>query len=72
MTGVIISNKMDKCVTLRVDTTLRHSKYGKLFKKRKKYKAACTNSKSYTLGQVVDLVYIGKKAKTVFWKVKEN
>lgn len=37
--GVVISAKMDKTITVLVETYKRHSKYGKRVKYRKKYYA---------------------------------
>jgi small subunit ribosomal protein S17 len=38
-TGVVVSDKMDKTVVVRVDRTVMHSKYLKRFTLSKKYKA---------------------------------
>lgn len=37
--GVIVSNKMDKTVVVRVERTFRHPLYGKVLKGSKKYYA---------------------------------
>ncbi|MBT4857011.1 30S ribosomal protein S17 [Candidatus Uhrbacteria bacterium] len=37
--GVVVSDKMDKTVVVRVDNTVVHSKYLKRFTKSKKFKA---------------------------------
>ncbi len=39
MTGVVISNKMDKTVVVKVDVRKRHPKYHKSYTKSYKYKA---------------------------------
>ena len=37
--GVVVSDKMDKTVVVRVDRYVKHPKYGKFYKVRKQYKA---------------------------------
>ena len=39
MTGVVVSNKMDKTVVVKVDVRMRHPKYHKSYTKSVKYKA---------------------------------
>ena len=39
LTGVVISDKMDKTVVVEVSTTNRHQLYGKVVRNVKKYKA---------------------------------
>lgn len=39
MTGVVVSNKMDKTVVVKVDVRMRHPKYHKSYTKSQKYKA---------------------------------
>lgn len=39
LTGVVISDKMDKTVVIEVSTTQRHPLYGKVLRLVKKYKA---------------------------------
>jgi small subunit ribosomal protein S17 len=37
--GVVISNKMDKTVTVKVTTRMRHPKYAKVYERSQKYYA---------------------------------
>ena len=37
--GIVVSNKMDKTVVVKVKRTFRHAKYGKVIRTSKKYKA---------------------------------
>ncbi len=39
LTGVVVSDKMDKTVNVLVDRFVKHVKYGKFMKRSKKYKA---------------------------------
>ena len=38
-TGVVVSNKMDKTIVVRVETTLRHPQYGKVVQRASKFYA---------------------------------
>ncbi len=42
--GVVVSDKMDKTITVLVETHKRHAKYGKRVKYAKKYKAHDENN----------------------------
>lgn len=72
MTGIITSNKMQKCVVVLVSSTARHTKYGKSFKVRKKYKASCSDSLSFPIGSTVKITSTRPKSKHIRWKVVEN
>lgn len=37
--GVVISNKMNKTIVVKVERTMRHPTYGKVVKRRKKFYA---------------------------------
>lgn len=37
--GVVVSDKMEKTVVVRVERKLRHALYGKILRRSKKYKA---------------------------------
>ena len=39
LTGIVVSDKMDKTITVAVTTTKRHPLYGKVVRLVKKYKA---------------------------------
>ncbi|MFC1720650.1 30S ribosomal protein S17 [Patescibacteria group bacterium] len=39
VTGVVVSDKMDKTISVLVDRFVKHTKYGKFMKRSKKYKA---------------------------------
>ncbi len=41
LNGVIVSNKMQKTVVVRVDRTVVHPKYGKRYIVSRRYKAHC-------------------------------
>ena len=39
ITGTVVSDKMDKTISVLVDRFVKHSKYGKFMKRSKKFKA---------------------------------
>ena len=53
--GVVTSDKMDKTITVLVETYKRHAKYGKRVKYIKKFKAHDENNKE-KIGDVVEIV----------------
>lgn len=53
MTGIIVSDKMDKTVVVKVDTRKRHAKYKKSYTVSKKYKAHNENNEYKTGDKVV-------------------
>ena len=53
--GVVTSDKMDKTITVLVETYKRHAKYGKRVKYIKKFKAHDENNEA-RIGDVVEIV----------------
>ncbi len=39
LTGIVVSNKMDKTIVVRVDRTVEHAKYGKRYVVSRKFMA---------------------------------
>lgn len=54
LSGVVVSNKMDKTVVVSVSRFIKHPKYGKFYKVSKKYKAHDEENK-YQVGDNVSL-----------------
>ena len=54
-TGVVISNKMQKTIVVKLDRRIRHGKYGKFITKTKKVKAH-DETNSAAIGDLVLLV----------------
>jgi small subunit ribosomal protein S17 len=52
--GVVISDKMDKTIVVKVTRFVEHPKYGKRIKKTKKYKAHDENN-SKKVGDIVEI-----------------
>jgi len=53
--GVVISDKMDKTVVVKVTRFVEHAKYGKRIKKSKNYKAHDENNSKKT-GDLVEII----------------
>lgn len=66
--GVVVSDKMDKTIVVKVTRFVEHPKYGKRIKKTKKYKAHDeTNSKK--IGDKVEIEEIRPISKDKKFKV---
>lgn len=55
LSGVVVSDKMDKTVVVLVSRFVKHPKYGKYYKVSKKYKAHDEENR-YKTGDKVDIV----------------
>ncbi len=67
--GVVISSKMAKTVTVRVERTVRHPVYGKVIRESKKYYAHDENSDQLKVGDVVTIVEARPMSKLKRWRV---
>lgn len=54
-TGRVVSDKMDKTITVLVETKKKHPRYSKLVKYSKKYKAHDENNEAQ-MGDVVEIM----------------
>lgn len=68
--GTVISDKMDKTVTVSVERTCRDNVYGKVIKKRKKYYAH-DESESAKIGDTVLIMGTRPLSKLKRWRVVE-
>lgn len=68
-TGIVVSTKMAKTVTVRVERTLRHSLYGKVVRSSKKYHAHDENSASLKEGDEVTIIECRPMSKLKRWLV---
>jgi small subunit ribosomal protein S17 len=66
--GIVVSNKMEKTVVVRVDRTYRHPKYNKVVTRSNKYYA---HDESNTLqeGQEVEIIETRPLSKLKRWRV---
>ena len=68
--GTIVSDKMDKVVTVQVDVQNRHPLYKKFVKRHKKVKAR-DEANEAARGDVVKMVATRPLSKETHWKVVE-
>jgi len=67
--GVVVSNKMQKTVVVKVETIKKHPKYGKIFKFHKNFKAH--TDEQLSVGDKVILEETRPMSKDKRWIVKE-
>ena len=67
-TGIVVSNKMSKTVTVAVKTKIAHNKYGKVLGRTKKYKVHDENNEC-NIGDIVKIQETRPLSKTKFWKL---
>ncbi|MBS0633933.1 MAG: 30S ribosomal protein S17 [Verrucomicrobia bacterium] len=68
--GVVVSNKMQKTVVVRVERTIRHPRYDKIITRSKKYYAH-DESNSAREGDVVSIMETRPMSKLKRWRVVE-
>ncbi|HSS47147.1 MAG TPA: 30S ribosomal protein S17 [Burkholderiales bacterium] len=68
LSGRVVSDKMNKTVTVLVERTVRHPRYGKIITRSKKYHAHDEKSE-YHEGDVVIIEECRPIAKTKAWQV---
>ena len=68
--GRVISNKMDKTVTILVERQVKHALYGKYIKRSTKLHAHAADN-SCNEGDVVRVTEIAPMSKTKNWRVVE-
>lgn len=66
--GIVVSNKMEKTVVVKLETTQRHPKYDKVIKRAKKIYAH-TDDDNLNIGDVVDVVETRPLSKLKRWRV---
>jgi len=69
LTGRVVSDKMDKTVTVLVERRVTHPLYGKVLTRTRKYHAHDENNE-YKEGDLVEIEACRKLAKTKAWRVK--
>ena len=68
--GVVLSNKMQKTVVVRVERRMRHGKYGKFMTQKKKYKAH-DETNACKPGDTVRISETRPMSKEKRWRVSE-
>jgi small subunit ribosomal protein S17 len=66
--GVVVSDKMDKTVVVRVERRVMHPLYKKFIRRSKKYHAHDENN-VYKVGDVVRIIETRPISKTKTWEV---
>ncbi len=69
-TGVVVSDKMDKTVLIRIDRQVRHRVYGKIVKRSSKL-AAHDETNDAHVGDTVRVVETRPLSKSKRWRVVE-
>lgn len=70
LTGVVISDKMNKTIVVEVERTMMHPVYKKFYKKHKKYHVNDENLES-KMGDVVKIIESRPLSKTKRWNLVE-
>lgn len=68
LTGRVVSDKMDKTVTVLVERKVKHPLYGKIIRRSKKYHAHDENNE-YREGDLVIIEECRPLSKTKAWRV---
>ena len=68
MTGAVVSDKMDKTVTVLVERRVKHPLYGKIVTRSKKYHAHDENNE-FHVGDVVVIEECRPLSRTKTWRV---
>ena len=69
-TGVVVSDKMDKTVLVRVDRKVAHGRYGKIVRRSSKLAAHDEQNEAH-VGDTVRLMETRPLSKTKRWRVLE-
>lgn len=69
--GVVVSNKMQKTVTVRVERTFRHPHFHKVVSHAKKYYAHVEDAQKISVGQRVVIEETRPISKLKRWRVVE-
>jgi small subunit ribosomal protein S17 len=67
--GIVVSNKMQKTVVVKVERTMRHPQYGKVVSRAKKYYAHYEDAKPLQIGDEVQIIETRPLSKLKRWRV---
>lgn len=70
--GVVVSTKMAKTLTVRVERSIRHPVYGKVVRVSKKYYAHDENPSAWQEGDIITIVETRPMSKLKRWRVVKN
>lgn len=71
LSGVVVSNNADKTITVKVERTVKHPKYGKIIKRSTKVHAHDENN-SAKMGDVVTIQECKPYSKSKSWLLIES
>ena len=69
-TGLVVSNKMDKSITVEVQRRIRHTKYGKFVKRSSRFMAHDEKNEC-TIGDTVRIMETRPLSKNKCWRLVE-
>ena len=72
LTGIIVSDKMQKTVVVKVETIKEHPLYRRKYKTHEKYKAHAENQADYKIGDKVMIREARPMSKDKRWEVVEK
>ena len=68
--GKVVSNKMDKCITVAIADNVKHPTYGKIIKRTMKLHARDEKNEC-NIGDTVEVMETRPLSKTKRWRVTE-
>ncbi len=68
--GLVVSNKMDKSITIAVERKVKHPKYGKFVKKTSKFRAHDEKNEC-SIGDTVRIMETRPLSKSKNWRLVE-
>ena len=68
VTGTVVSDKMDKTITVRQDRLVKHPLYGKYIRRATTYKAHDENNQA-KVGDRVEITFCRPISKTKTWRL---
>jgi len=71
LTGLVVSDKTDKTVVVKVERRVKHAMYGKIIKRSKKYHAH-DETNQFREGETVRIEETAPISKLKSWKVIER
>lgn len=71
LTGVVVSDKTDKTVTVKVERKVKHPLYGKIIRRSKKYHAHDEDN-AFKIGETVRIEETRPISKTKTWRVLDR
>ena len=70
LVGLVVSDKMDKTVVVRVERTVRHPRYGKVLRRVKKYKVH-DGANTCRVGDMVRIIESRPLSREKRWALEE-